>query len=72
MAEEMKSDIAAIDLTMKYKIADISLAEWGRKEMQLAENEMPGLMAMRKKYGKDKPLKAVERMDNNNGRRDEK
>jgi adenosylhomocysteinase len=39
-----------------YKIADISLAEWGRKEIMLAENEMPGLMALRKKYGASKPL----------------
>ncbi len=45
------------DPSLPYKIADISLAEWGRKEMQLAENEMPGLMAVRKKYAKDKPLK---------------
>jgi adenosylhomocysteinase len=40
-----------------YKIADISLAGWGRKELDLAENEMPGLMAIRAKYGKDQPLK---------------
>jgi adenosylhomocysteinase len=39
-----------------YKVADISLAEWGRKEITLAENEMPGLMALRKKYGQTKPL----------------
>ena len=39
-----------------YKVADISLAEWGRKEIMLAENEMPGLMALRKKYGASKPL----------------
>ncbi|HOM19174.1 MAG TPA: adenosylhomocysteinase, partial [Thermoguttaceae bacterium] len=39
-----------------YKVADISLAEWGRKEIQLAENEMPGLMALREKYGAKKPL----------------
>jgi adenosylhomocysteinase len=39
-----------------YKVADISLAEWGRKEMDVAETEMPGLMALRKKYGKEKPL----------------
>ncbi len=40
----------------KYKVADISLADWGRKEIMLAEHEMPGLMALRKKYGKTKPL----------------
>ncbi len=39
-----------------YKVADISLADWGRKEMDVAETEMPGLMALRKKYGKEKPL----------------
>lgn len=39
--------------------ADISLAEWGRKEIGLAENEMPGLMACRKKYGATKPLKGA-------------
>ena len=39
-----------------YKVADISLADWGRKEIMLAENEMPGLMALRKKYGASKPL----------------
>ncbi len=39
-----------------YKVADISLADWGRKEMTIAETEMPGLMALRKKYGKTKPL----------------
>lgn len=39
-----------------YKVADISQAEFGRKEITLAENEMPGLMAMRAKYGPSKPL----------------
>jgi adenosylhomocysteinase len=39
-----------------YKVADMSLADWGRKEIQIAETEMPGLMALREKYGKDKPL----------------
>ena len=41
---------------LPYKVKDISLAEFGRKEIHLAENEMPGLMALREKYGKDKPL----------------
>jgi len=41
---------------MAYKVKDISLAEWGRKEIQLAEAEMPGLMALREQYGKTKPL----------------
>ncbi len=39
-----------------YKVADLSLAEWGRKEIAIAETEMPGLMAIREKYGKTKPL----------------
>ena len=41
---------------LPYKVKDISLAEFGRKEIQLAENEMPGLMSLRTKYGKTKPL----------------
>ncbi|MDG2086422.1 MAG: adenosylhomocysteinase, partial [Flavobacteriales bacterium] len=44
---------------MKYKVKDISLAEWGRKEITLAEAEMPGLMAIREEYGSDKPLKGA-------------
>jgi adenosylhomocysteinase len=40
----------------KFKVKDISLAEWGRKEIALAEAEMPGLMALREEYGKSKPL----------------
>jgi len=40
-----------------YKVKDISLAEWGRKEIRLAEAEMPGLMALREEYGETKPLK---------------
>jgi adenosylhomocysteinase len=47
------------DRKLPYKIADISLAEWGRKEMDLAQAEMPGLMAMRRKYGPLKPLKGL-------------
>ncbi len=42
-----------------FKVADLSLAEWGRKEIEIAEKEMPGLMAIREKYAKDKPLKDV-------------
>ncbi len=52
-------DIIKLDLTLKYKIADISLAKWGREEMKLAEVEMPGLMAIREKYGPQKPLKGL-------------
>src|ERR1700685_1411022 len=43
----------------EYKVADISLAEWGRKEIQIAEHEMPGLMSIRTKYVADKPLDGV-------------
>ena len=42
--------------TLPYKVKDISLADWGRKEIKLAEAEMPGLMALREEYGKTKPL----------------
>jgi adenosylhomocysteinase len=45
------------DTKLKYKVKDITLAEWGRKEIKLAEAEMPGLMAIRKEYGPQKPLK---------------
>ena len=44
---------------LDYKIADISLAEWGHKEMRIAETEMPGLMSLREKYGKEKPLQGA-------------
>ena len=40
----------------KFKVKDISLAEWGRKEIKLAEAEMPGLMSLREEYSKQKPL----------------
>ncbi len=42
-----------------YKVADLSLADWGRKEIAIAETEMPGLMALRAKYGESKPLKGA-------------
>lgn len=48
-----------IDHTLKYKVADINLADFGRKEIEIAEKEMPGLMALRTKYGKEKPLNGV-------------
>ncbi len=48
-----------IDLTLPYKVKDMSLAAWGRKEIRLAEAEMPGLMALRAEYGKLKPLKGA-------------
>ena len=45
--------------TLKYKVKDINLADWGRKEIELAEAEMPGLMALREQYGEQKPLKGA-------------
>ena len=47
------------DLNIPYKVADINLKDWGRKELDTAEKEMPGLMALRKKYGNEKPLNGV-------------
>src|SRR6187455_624574 len=49
-------DLAKKAGRVPYKVADLSLAEWGRKEMRLAEQEMPGLMALRERYGKTQPL----------------
>jgi len=50
---------AVIDKFSDYKVADIKLAEWGRKEIAIAETEMPGLMALREEYGASKPLKGA-------------
>src|ERR1700693_1359747 len=47
------------NLASEYKVADLSLADWGRKEISVAEHEMPGLMAIRKKYAPGLPLKGV-------------
>ncbi len=47
------------NLQPDYKVADISLADWGRKEIQIAETEMPGLMALREEYGSQQPLKGA-------------
>ncbi len=49
-------DFLEIDGSLTHRVADLALAEWGEKEMALAENEMPGLMAVREKYGRQKPL----------------
>src|SRR5947209_2927343 len=43
----------------EFKVADLQLADWGRKEISIAEQEMPGLMSIRRKYAKEKPLKGV-------------
>ena len=53
----MKEELKRMDLP--YLIADPSLAEWGRKDIEISEHEMPGLMALRKKYGDNKPLKGA-------------
>jgi adenosylhomocysteinase len=55
----MSTKTKNIDLTLPYKVKDMSLAAWGRKEIRLAEAEMPGLMALRAEYGKLKPLKGA-------------
>jgi adenosylhomocysteinase len=53
------STTALPNLATEYKVADLSLADWGRKEISVAEHEMPGLMAIRKKYAAEKPLAGV-------------
>ena len=53
------STVITEPVTAEYKVADIGLADWGRKEIAVAEHEMPGLMAIRRKYAKDKPLAGV-------------
>ena len=44
---------------VKYKVKDLNLADWGRKEIHLAESEMPGLMSLREEYKNEKPLKGA-------------
>ena len=51
-----------VDTSLPYQVADMGLAEWGRKEISLSENEMPGLMTIREKYGPRKPLKGLKVM----------
>ncbi len=58
-AEEDKTMQTAEKIKPDYHVADIGLADWGRRELAIAETEMPGLMALRAKYGKDKPLKGA-------------
>src|SRR5438067_7699892 len=52
----MEISVSQVETRFPCKVADLSLAEWGRKEIMLAENEMPGLMALRRKHGPSKPL----------------
>src|SRR5579872_1888135 len=53
------STVLSEPTTIPFKVADLSLADWGRKEITIAEQEMPGLMAIRRKYAAEKPLKGV-------------
>jgi len=53
------ASMTAAAAELAYKVADMSLAEWGRKELDIAEQEMPGLMAIRRKYAAEKPLAGV-------------
>src|ERR1043165_1641269 len=55
----MSTVTKSIDFSLPYKVANISLAEWGRKEIRLAEAEMPGLMAIREEYAASQPLKGA-------------
>ena len=55
----MSTTLSAIDFSLKYKVKDMSLAEWGRKEIRLAEAEMPGLMSLRAEYAASQPLKGA-------------
>ncbi len=55
----MSTTSSSIDFSLKYKVKDMSLAEWGRKEITLAEAEMPGLMALREEFGPSQPLKGA-------------
>jgi len=58
-SKTMSTVTKSIDFSLPYKVADISLAEWGRKEIRLAEAEMPGLMSIRAEYGPSQPLKGA-------------
>jgi len=51
--------VASAAISSDYQVADLSQAQWGHKELRIAETEMPGLMALREEFGKDKPLKGA-------------
>ena len=59
MSTQTETSKSAIDFKLPYKVADMSLAAWGRKEIRLAEAEMPGLMSLREEYGASQPLKGA-------------
>ena len=56
------SNAKPLDLSLPYQVADTSLADFGKKEMQLSEREMPGLMELIRRYGDKKPLKGFKVM----------
>src|SRR6266550_4293344 len=58
-ATQPKSAIRNPQSALEFKVADINLADWGRKEIMLAEQEMPGLMAVRAEYARQQPLKGL-------------
>jgi len=60
--KEVSSGFLKVDPSLPYKVADILQADLGFKEMALSENEMPGLMAVREKYGSEKPFKGMKIM----------
>jgi adenosylhomocysteinase len=62
MQNTRRKEVRPLDLSLPYKVVNLSLADWGREEMKLAEKEMPGLMAIRTKYGKSKPLAGLKIM----------
>ncbi|MCW8801462.1 MAG: adenosylhomocysteinase [Desulfobacter sp.] len=62
MSQKEENECIKLDLSLPYKVKDIGLAEAGHKDMQLSEKEMPGLMAIREKYGPEKPLKGLKIM----------
>lgn len=57
--DKFKPQLKAITSKRDFKVKDITLAEWGRKEIEMAEKEMPGLMSLRQEFGKKKPLKGA-------------
>src|SRR5215213_10361377 len=58
-APSTKASAKSAGKSLEFKVRDLSLAEWGRKEIMLAEQEMPGLMAVRDEYAKQQPLKGL-------------
>jgi adenosylhomocysteinase len=58
----LKEKVAAPEARSPFRVRDLSLAEWGRKEIRLAEHEMPGLMALRTRYGAERPLEGAKVM----------